>query len=103
MELPPAKRRRSSATRDRIEASLPTDDPRFTELRAALSQASVRGRNSPAARMLGEWALLGFLLTTGKIALSGAAAQLESAQADLQSVQSANAHVATALKEMDWG
>lgn len=57
---------------DRYYASIPADDPRFTELREVLASVKQQGRHSPASRMLGEWALLGFLLTTGRIAIAGA-------------------------------
>lgn len=50
---------------------MPADDPRFGELREVLAVVKQTGRNSPAACMLGEWALLGFLLTTGRISISG--------------------------------
>ncbi|HEY0606843.1 MAG TPA: hypothetical protein VGD58_28245 [Herpetosiphonaceae bacterium] len=53
---------------DRLYASLPSDDPRFTELRQVIAAVIQPGKGSPAARMLGEWALLGYLLTTGKLA-----------------------------------
>jgi hypothetical protein len=52
---------------DRLYASLPSDDPRFAEMREVLSAVKQRGRASPTARMLGEWALLGYLLTNGKL------------------------------------
>ena len=55
------------ALSDRLYASLPADDPRFTEMREVLSAVIQRGKGSPAARMLGEWALLGYLLSTGKL------------------------------------
>lgn len=58
---------------DRYYASIPADDPRFTELREVLASVKQQGRHSPASRMLGEWALLGFLLTTGQISISGGA------------------------------
>jgi hypothetical protein len=58
---------------DRYYASIPADDPRFSELREVLASVRQQGRHSPASRMLGEWALLGFLLTTGRIALAGTA------------------------------
>lgn len=58
---------------DRYYASVPADDPRFGELREVLAAVKQTGRHSPAARMLGEWALLGFLLTTGRISISGGA------------------------------
>lgn len=57
---------------DRYYASIPADDPRFSELREVLASVKQQGRHSPASRMLGEWALLGFLLTTGRIAIAGA-------------------------------
>jgi hypothetical protein len=56
---------------DRYYASVPADDPQFGELREVLAAVKQTGRHSPAARMLGEWALLGFLLTTGRISISG--------------------------------
>jgi hypothetical protein len=52
---------------DRLYASLPSDDPRFTELRQVIAAVIQPGKGSPAARMLGEWALLGYLMTTGKL------------------------------------
>lgn len=55
----------------RLYASLPPEDPRFTELRAFLSSVKRTGKASPTARILGEWALLGFLLTTGHLSLTG--------------------------------
>jgi hypothetical protein len=58
---------------DRYYASVPADDPRFGELREVLAAVKQTGRHSPAARMLGEWALLGFLVTTGRISISGGA------------------------------
>lgn len=58
---------------DRYYASIPADDPRFSELREVLASVKQQGRHSPASRMLGEWALLGFLLTTGRISISGGA------------------------------
>lgn len=61
---------------DRYYASIPADDLRFAELREVLATVKQAGRHSPAARMLGEWALLGFLLTTGRLALGGASAGL---------------------------
>lgn len=58
---------------DRYYASIPADDPRFAALREALAAARTSGRHSPAARMLGEWALLGFLLSTGRLTAGAAA------------------------------
>lgn len=55
----------------RLYASLPPEDPRFAELRAFLSSVKRTGKASPTARILGEWALLGFLLTTGRLRLAG--------------------------------
>jgi hypothetical protein len=52
---------------DRLYASIPRDDPRFTEMRQVLAAVMHRGKGSPVARMLGEWALLGYLLTSGKL------------------------------------
>lgn len=57
-------------------ASLPDDDPRFAEMLAYLEATRTTGRYSPAPRMIGEWALLGFLLQSGKLALGGAAPDL---------------------------
>lgn len=54
---------------DRYYASVPADDPRFGELREVLAAVKQTGRHSPATRMLGEWALLGFLLTTGRLGI----------------------------------
>lgn len=48
-------------------ASLPAHDPRFATMLAYLRGVRVTGRGSPVPRMLGEWALLGFLLQTGQI------------------------------------
>jgi hypothetical protein len=56
---------------DRYYASVPADDPRFAELREVLVAVRQTGRHSPASRMLGEWALLGFLLSMGRISISG--------------------------------
>jgi hypothetical protein len=58
-----------TALSDRYYASIPGDDPRFGALREVLASVKQTGRHSPASRMLGEWALLGFLLTTGQLAL----------------------------------
>ncbi len=55
---------------DRYYASVPADDPRFAELREVLAAVKQTGRHSPASRMLGEWALLGFLLTTGRLSIN---------------------------------
>jgi hypothetical protein len=52
---------------DRYYASIPGDDPRFAALREVLASVKQTGRHSPASRMLGEWALLGFLLSTGQL------------------------------------
>jgi hypothetical protein len=67
----------------RLYASLPPDDPRFAELRAFLSSVKRTGKASPTARMLGEWALLGFLLTTGRMALNGGETTVPGLPADL--------------------
>lgn len=50
-------------------ASLPAHDPRFATMLAYLRGVRVTGRGSPVPRMLGEWALLGFLLQTGQISV----------------------------------
>lgn len=52
---------------DRVYVSIPADDPRFAAMRAMLAAVTQRGKNSPVPRMLGEWALLGFLFSTGRI------------------------------------
>lgn len=93
----------SGDMRDRVEASLPADDPRFAEMRSILMRARQMGRSSPAARMLGEWALLGYLLTTGRIALGGeSSGAVTAAQQDLASITAAQAHVDAALKGFEW-
>ncbi len=62
--------RETSGLREWI-ASLPANDPRFDAMLAYLRGVRVTGRGSPVPRMLGEWALLGFLLQTGQIVLGG--------------------------------
>ena len=52
---------------ERLDASLPADDPRFTGLRTEVAALVQRGRGSPVARLLGEYALLGWQLTHGYI------------------------------------
>ena len=61
---------------ERLYASLPAEDPRFTELRALLATVSRSGRTSPVPRILGEWALLGFLMQSGKLPTSSAGERL---------------------------
>jgi hypothetical protein len=71
-----------STISDRLYASLPANDPRFTELRAFLAPAVQSDAPDPTERILGEYALLGFLLTTGRLnlgALNGGAAASMSA------------------------
>ncbi|NNJ10604.1 hypothetical protein EKD04_009710 [Chloroflexales bacterium ZM16-3] len=60
--------RETSSLREWI-ASLPANDPRFEAMLTYLRGVRVTGRGSPVPRMLGEWALLGFLLQTGQMAL----------------------------------
>ena len=67
----------------RLYASLPPDDPRFAELRAFLSSVKRTGKSSPTARILGEWALLGFLLTTGQLSLPTSGADAVALPADV--------------------
>jgi hypothetical protein len=67
----------------RLYASLPPDDPRFTELRAFLSSVKRSGKASPTARILGEWALLGFLLSTGRLNTGASESGALSLPADL--------------------
>jgi hypothetical protein len=87
----------------RLYASLPPDDPRFAELRAFLSSIKRTGKSSPTARMLGEWALLGFLLTTGQIALgsqNSAAITLPEGVPDPQEVRAAQQQIADAVAQL---
>jgi hypothetical protein len=49
----------------RVKVTLPDNDPRFKELRSVIRDSQGRGRGSPAARMLAEWALLGYQMTMG--------------------------------------
>jgi len=63
---------------ERLSASLPRDDPRFDPLLAELEEAMQRGRGSPVPRMLGEYALIGYLFMHGKLGtVSGEAPELE--------------------------
>lgn len=99
-----AERRREDGLPDRIEASLPADDPRFTELRALLASVRTRGKNSPSGRMLGEFARLGYLLTTGQLVVGGEPSEaVAAAQQDLAGVAAAQEHVEAALKDLEWG
>lgn len=70
----------------RLYASVPPDDPRFEDLRELLSAVKGKGKSSPAARMLGEWALLGFLLTTGRLTLTNGSTDLPRLSAELSDV-----------------
>jgi hypothetical protein len=89
---------------ERLWASLPADDPRYTELRALLISIQRRGKHSPVARMLGEYALLGFLMASGKLALVSSADQQEigDVQQQLSQIQSAHEHVSSALAGLDF-
>lgn len=87
---------------DRWVASIPTDDPRFAALLTVLRSARGRGRYSPAPRMLAEWALLGYLLVSGKIAIGSVTDDLMSAQQDYSALQSAQEHVSDALSAIEW-
>lgn len=89
---------------DRLYASLPSDDPRFTELRQVIAAVIQPGKGSPAARMLGEWALLGYLLTTGKLAGDGfsAGASLPSDLPDPEAVLLMTQQVAAAAQAWDF-
>ena len=71
---------------DRLYASIPHDDPRFTDMRQVLAAVMQRGKGSPVARMLGEWALLGYLLTSGKLG-TGELGQTLSLPTDLPNPQ----------------
>jgi len=79
---------------------MPADDPRFDELRTVLIGLQGRGRQSPVARMLGEYALLGYLLTTGTL-VRGAATPTVT-PADLDAVQAAQQHLDQALAGLDF-
>lgn len=95
---------KASPLRDRVEASIPADDPRFTDLRRTLESVRVRGKNSPSGRMLGEWALLGYLLTTGRLVIGGeTTGAVAAAQQDLAGVAAAQEHVEAALRDLEWG
>lgn len=88
---------------DRYNASIPADDPRFAELRAVLATVRQNGRHSPATRMLGEWALLGFLLTTRRLRIGDGAALLEHGPDDLpdpREVLAARQHVEVAAAQL---
>ncbi|MEN9938816.1 MAG: hypothetical protein RLZZ387_5395 [Chloroflexota bacterium] len=88
---------------DRYNASIPADDPRFAELRAVLATVRQNGRHSPAARMLGEWALLGFLLTTGRLKIGEGTALVESGPDNLpdpRELLAAREHVEVAVAQL---
>jgi hypothetical protein len=94
-----------SANPERFWASMPADDPRFDELRERLIELQGRGRQSPVARMVGEYALLGYLLSTGKLALGATAtgaAPAAAAPDDLDAVQAAQQHLDRALAGLDF-
>ncbi|PDV98550.1 hypothetical protein [Candidatus Chloroploca asiatica] len=85
---------------DRYYASVPADDPRFGALREVLAAVKQTGRHSPAARMLGEWALLGFLVTTGHLSLPAhpdAAPPLPGDLPDPRAILAAKRHVEAAV------
>lgn len=71
---------------DQWPASIPADDPRFAALRQQLDKVSA----ATAERMLGEYALIGFMLSTGVIGV-GAAIQHASAPAAAPAAQPARA------------
>lgn len=88
---------------DRYYASIPADDPRFTELREVLASVKQHGRHSPASRMLGEWALLGFLLITGRMSISvgsGAAPTLPGELPDPRELLTAKHQLETAAAQL---
>jgi hypothetical protein len=89
---------------ERCWASLPADDPRYSELRTLLASIQRRGKHSPVARMLGEYALIGFLITTGKLTLAATTEQpaLVSVQQQLSEIQSVQEHVSGALAGLDF-
>ena len=51
--------------------SFDADDPRHQAILADLEAVVGRGRHSPAARMLAEWAVLGHALWRGQIPIAG--------------------------------
>jgi hypothetical protein len=90
---------------ERFWCSLPSNDPRFADLRALLVTTKQDGRYSPVARMLGEYALLGYLISTGKLALGATttgAAPAAAAPDDLDAVQAAQQHLDRALAGLDF-
>jgi hypothetical protein len=89
---------------DRLYASIPSDDPRFAEMREVLSAVKQRGKASPTARMLGEWALLGYLLTSGKFGIGdhGAMLPMPSDLPDPQEVLAIKQQVEAAAQAWDF-
>lgn len=89
---------------DRLYASLPRDDPRFAEMREVLAAVKQRGKASPTARMLGEWALLGYLLTSGKFGTGeyGPALPMSAGLPDLQEVLAIKQQVEAAAQAWDF-
>lgn len=69
--------------------SLPDADPRFADMLAYLRGVRVAGRGSPVPRMLGEWALLGYLLQSGTLTLRADANLTPTGDADLAEGQAA--------------
>lgn len=57
--------------RRRWYVSIPEDDVRFTDFIAYLESMQRPGRNSPIPRVIAEFALLGWHIFYGKLALSG--------------------------------
>lgn len=83
-------------------ASLPLDDPRFDELRTFLASVKKRGRYSPTRRILGEYALLGFLLTTGRLPAGPGPAVVPAADLpDPQQVLAARQQIESELSQME--
>jgi hypothetical protein len=86
---------------ERFWASLPANDPRFQALRHELITAQGRGKQSPVARMLGEYALLGYLLTKGQIILANGANESSDSPLD-PTLQDAIARNTAAMDEFMW-
>ena len=94
--------------RERVTLSIPADDPRFDELLAFLETVRATGRQSPVPRMLAEWALLGFLLTTGRLRLAeqpavGLPEEAERDEAGQAEVAPEEGAVSGVLDEAGWG
>jgi hypothetical protein len=65
---------------ERYNVTIPTNDPRFAEMLHIIHAVKGRGKHSPVSRMLAEWALLGFLLSHGHIAVASGKTTYSSSQ-----------------------